>query len=350
MPGKLFFARRNNYSIPFHHASVSSKSLRFSMFLANPAGSELSICLRCQYRSAVRQRNRQRRPIPIPVLSVLPAYRLITLGAQPQQQQQRVAQHEVRNHGDEHVIPSRKASRKLSRRVHIYPKDSVSIASLGKPGEVLLLQQTGTIEKKDSIFQMEEATGNDPDPDNLQMMHRIDDERGRIEPERVTQNLETLKATCLQGRSGKVTASRYKKLAKTMHDGFTRSQLCDYLANSSSTSIPVQQADHLSNPHFTNLYTRSSWRSGSTFFPGDSSARLAALRKRLRGSSSQVQSIQNELINKNASKRLIVDHILRQRWGLVAKEELHSSGELDIEISKAYLNVILSHSKKYTTV
>lgn len=213
--------------------------------------------------------------------------------------------------------------------------------ALGKPGEVLLVQEDLRSKKTFFPFQMVESIEDTSAPDASQIIDAIDAERGPTNGDQVAKNLANIRDTWFKSKFGSPTTAEYNALAKSLYDGFTVKQLLRYFGDVRNSS-PLARHMELLNPHSTNLYTRSSWTAGSTPFPGDASARLTILKQEV---SIQPQDVEKLSARKSSDKHALVDKILQERWHIRTQQEMSSPGELDIWMSQEHLDIMLNHSK-----
>lgn len=302
------------------------------MFPTTAIAHNLSICLRCQYRLSV-QRTQQKRP-RLPLVHLVS--RLLTSRASIYQH---ILQPKDLALSDEHVTEGQSKDWLFDK----YHKAFLDINALGKRGEVLVMADDLTKEEKDDAFEKKEAVNSSVAMDASQIIDKIDGETGMVGSERVAENLENIRLIWTQDQSKAPTVSEFEELAKSLYDGFTKRQLLHYFL-----SLRDQDSQsELLGAFGTDLYKRSQWTPGSTHFPGDALKRLNDLKAEIqakKGSNKVLKPfLKYRMIREN--KHIIVDRILRQRWHLRTQEDLKTSGELDIWLSRDHLKVLLIHRK-----
>ena len=193
--------------------------------------------------------------------------------------------------------------------------------------------------KGDFLFEMKETFGQIRGMDHSQMVDTIDSGKEEIHPELVSKILEEIKASWLDITSKVPTASELEGLGSYLYDGFTIKQLRSYLE---SGNRPIDYLD-LYLPYFSSQYKRSSWRAGKTTFPAHRSARQIALK-------AEFDALGKPHEAREGNKHELVRKILVQQWRLISWEEMNSSGELDIWISRQQLDLVLNHSKDIVAI
>lgn len=332
----LCFSLRDSYLIVNKNYSIQARpflrSLSFFMFLAAPKFHDLTICLKCRYRIAMQQRLLPKRPHPFPLSSFV---RSVSGFHTTTQLLEQLSLEGVPNFGNRRVfqISRPELSLRLGKR-----KVLLGMGSLGEPGEALLIDQDPFRDKKNQ-FQMKETTTEARGVDHSQMVDTIGAEKEQLNAERVSKSLEEIKATFFDSLSGSATASELQILASSLYKGFTAKQLRNYYKAGNQTTDYSDLLLQYSSPY----YTRSSWRVGSTDFPDHASAGKNTL------------SPESDVHGKSQGatgvvKMDLVQKILKNQWLLISKEEMGSSGELDILILHQHLDLLLNHSKKAATV
>lgn len=317
------------------------------MFPTAATAHNVSIGLRCQYRLSVQQQTRQKRPR-------IPLNRLVSrlLTSRPSTTQQ-ILRPKFLTLSNEKIIENLPRGRFDPRPDNFkkYQKAFLDINALGKPGEVLVMADNPTERVRDegSAFKKKEIVEGSATMDASQIIDKMNGEAGMVGSERVAENLENIRLSWRQDRSKAPTLSEFKDLARSLSDGFTRRQLLHYFHVQSSRHLDPQL--ELLGACSTDLYTRSQWRPGSMPFPGDALRHFDDLKAEIEAKkgSGQVLKPPMKYTSKGTSKPVIVDQILRQRWHLRTQEDLKSSGEVDIWLSRVHLKVLLNHRKNLPT-
>lgn len=200
--------------------------------------------------------------------------------------------------------------------------------------------------EKDKPFEKKEVFEDSVAMDASHIIDKIHGEIGMVGSERVAKNIENIRLAWRHDQSKAPTVSELEELAMSLQDGFTKRQLLDYFFVQSAR--PLDSRLELLSAGSTDLYKRSQWSPGSTPFPGDALNRLNGLMAEIEAQKGSGQVLKHSMKNleTRSNKRYIVDQILRQRWHLWTQEDLKSSGELDIWLSRDHLKVLLNHRRE----
>lgn len=243
------------------------------------------------------------------------------------------------------------------KRANLYCKDSLGITTLGRPAEVLRVQDAPprTFERKWWLFQNEgDRSPNSAEPlTSSEILERVNSERGLVSAARAKENIEASKQEWVSNRKKldlPPSEQEYYELGRKLHDGFTIKQLLGYF---NEAKIPVtSDLTDVGRPFHSAHLTRSEWRAGITPFPGDALNRLQPLAtdlKSRKSTSSKMAYTENMLIyegrhSEDPVKYILVNKIIRQCWNIKPIEEVESVGEVDVRIREAHLELITSHS------
>ncbi len=344
-----------------------------SSFLPTVTGAH--VCLRCRLRLA-NGRARLRRSLPSPLIE-RPSGRL---SVQAHRRQETVRLHNtlaneqslVDNPTDFSVKATHKEddiklpndakpkqaperSRLFFKRANLYSKKALGVTTLGKPAEVLRVQDAPRrVGRMWFLSQNEDNTSpySAETMSSADIFQRVASERGLISAESAKANIEAVKQEWLTGRDEpdrKPSESECCELRRRLHDGFTTNQLLAYF---NGAKLPLSaDSDDLSRPYRSPLMIRSEWRAGITPFPGDTFHRLQPLDTDPKGANSgshEKAYTRHMLFNegkhsRDPNKNIIVNKILRQCWNIAPKEELEIVGEVDVCMPKAHLELITSH-------
>ena len=330
---------------------TSRHSLLHPMFVTEPSAGRLSICLRCQYRSTLRENTIWRS----------------SRGPRDQQwrrinQTSRPSQQPAEAHNDsfdlEHPDYDTGRTNAVQKRIHherrhiLYRRDPLGIDSLGRPAEALIVHQR----VKPNRVRARPAPRETPLVSASELLVRIEAERGVVGAQQVAEHLEEAKSSWAWNlpRNRKPTLVEYRALEKKINEGFTRLQLAEYYGQDE-----VGFADDLSSPDSNSLYTRSEWCPVTTTFPGNAAQRLNKIETETRQrhdstpETGDVIKPQEEL---NATKEVssepkstILSKILRRRWQIQTVDEEETTGQIDIWPRRAHLRLLLNHSEHYLT-
>ncbi|KAL8763634.1 MAG: hypothetical protein Q9184_000634 [Pyrenodesmia sp. 2 TL-2023] len=258
-------------------------------------------------------------------------------------------------------VEPKKASKKSGyyfKRANLYSRDSLGVTTLGRPAEVLRVQDAPprSSERKWWLFEKEGERNlfSTETLTSADILQRVISERGIVSAERVRANIEAAKQEWLVGREEpdrQPSKSECYELKRKLHDGFAIKQLLGYY---NGAKLPeTTDMDDLSRPFRSSLLIRSEWRAGLTPFPGDALHRLQPFDAEpeigQRGSPVRAYT-ENMLLyesrqSKDPVKHIIVNKILRQCWNIKPKEELEAIGELDVRMPEAHLKLMTTYAK-----
>ncbi|KAL8933154.1 MAG: hypothetical protein Q9216_006501 [Gyalolechia sp. 2 TL-2023] len=242
------------------------------------------------------------------------------------------------------------------RRARLYSRRALGITTLGKPSEVLRLQDAAPQSSEKKWWLMQPQSDGSPNPEepltSSDILERVASERGLVSPSRAKGNINRLKQewlSVLKQPDHPPSESDCHELGKRMYRGFTLKQLLGYI-NETSIAVSTDLTD-LNTPFRSALLTRSEWEAGVTPFPGKTAKRLQTLSLEPRNNQESGRRktysiytlIQENQGSKAPIKFLLVNKIMRQCWNIRPKEELESIGEVDVQIPEAYLELINSH-------
>ena len=233
------------------------------------------------------------------------------------------------------------------KKIFIHTKDDLGIESLGQPAEALVLPAA---EKQlETRFNSTKSEKIDPTgrPSSVdEILHRIQAEKEIVSARGVAKNLEDLRDTWAVSRylrNRSPPAKECEDFVEKIYHGFSKGQLYGYY---SEGYLPVPDPSNIELPYSTKAYTRSSWTAGSTPFPGDAHLRLRSARLSagaLVPAKSPTFLTPNELIH--FPKRVLVEKILWERWGIRSRQDEESLGELEIWLQYEHLCLLMSHSQ-----
>ena len=241
------------------------------------------------------------------------------------------------------------------KRVHLYSKDDLGVRTLGKPAEVLRLRELPDRHKAskwwskpddNSLHTNEPLTASD-------ILKRVISERGLASTARVAENIEQLKQDWLASLGNQElgpTESECSRLGKLLYHGFTTKQLSGYLRELRVPRYRYRDVLDLSGPFVSTSFTRLEWRLGVTPFPGKASQRLQAMAKDGREQDvTPAHSATTLLAESRRSgdpfKHVQVNEVIQKCWNIKPREALYSTGEVDITIPEAHLELLASHSR-----
>lgn len=336
-----------------HHSNTS-------MSIPSSAIREASICLRCQYRLSLRRKPKLRQP-PLTPHQI----RHFGLGRGLHQEQTPIKDVDSYDEGSSTIsnappqpditvtyVPWKNPARVLSFRKPTPPKDSLGFVSLGQPAEVLILKDQREREELDRYYRDVRSSETDADPpaeslSSSKMLEEMNAERGIIGIDQVCKNIDAAKEEWMkdsaqsklpwENTASVVTKRQYEEVASRLNKSFTTSQLAAYLYRNED----IEKLDPLDlhNQYRSNLYTRSSWKPGTTEIWQSRAPEVASI---VRGSI----GAKFETSEKHATKKgNLTDRILRSCWRIRPREDEKSIGEMDIRLHAEHLNLIINHRK-----
>ena len=283
---------------------------------------DLSVCLRCQYRIVIQRRIKR-----TVVSSVAQSSRYLASSSQTTARSERIDSRDERT--------GREKWRRIPNSVPIHSREAFGMSSHSKRGEILQLRQN--VERKFvSHFPLAEEVGNSEpvalDPGKI--VEAIETRGKIVDSKEITETLGSIRLAWSQNISGYPTAEEIDALTQRLCTGFTTKQLQSYFVNKESL-VPLPSQMELLEPRRTPLYTRSSWKFGTTPFPTPAKP------------NSQSNSPQSKARTiPGRDKRAIAQRIVQKRWQLRAQEEMCSVGEVDILLPGAVLTLLVEHSEK----
>ncbi|KAL8824118.1 MAG: hypothetical protein Q9191_005285 [Dirinaria sp. TL-2023a] len=233
------------------------------------------------------------------------------------------------------------------KRIYIHTKNYLGVQSLGQPAEALVVQ---TAEKSlETSFFSRNPEKIDPTerPSSVdEILNKIQTEKEKVSAGGVAKNLEDLRdvwAVSRISRNKSPTAEECKDLVETICRGFSRKQLYGYY---SAGCFPVPDPSNIELPYSTKLYTRSSWTPGSTTFPGNAHFRLRSARLSA-GARAPTKSSTSSALHglPLVFKRVLVEKILSERWGLRSRQDEEALGELEIWFQYEHICLLMNHSR-----
>ena len=320
------------------------------MFASGSLSDRLSVCIRCQYRLAMREHAARRSMPP-------QAYQRRRFQQTSTSSQEQALAHDDPAHTErpEYLPRQRDPNRGQPyrvRRINLYNRDLLGMDSLGRPAEALIVR--GDEKERDhGLFNGDVDTfASEQLPlSATELLERINDERGIVGEQRVAENLEDVKSTWFSElqEMGRPREAEYRVLAQRVHHGFTAEQLADYYGQRTLSQSTNADPEDLSSASVHDLYIRSAWNSGTTTFPETAAARLASIRKaaarRSTRNTAKLQEAQNVPYSRTTPKVVLVDKILRTMWRLRTIEDEEALGEIDILPRRENLGVLLNHRK-----
>lgn len=312
-----------------------------SVMLAGPLTNDASICLRCQYRLFARKSLRKRRQSSSSFTQSTRSFAYFTCLRQEQLES-----------GSRPQYVQDPPEFKPWRHLKLHTKESLDVKSLGKPIEIIKMRDYPLRPFNTICNKLEKSDKASRTMSSSEMVALMDEESGLVNARRVAVNMAQIKSrwlSKLQDGSGVARVSEYNAIAESLMDGFTQNQLSHYYVTESSDVLLPSNAAEISSPSSTDLFTRSSWRLGSTDFPGNASSELQAVRAHLnQGSDNPFRSIDviqkvQETSSSKSTKRILVDKILREKWNIQTDIEREMAGEVDIWVHREHLELILNH-------
>ena len=219
-------------------------------------------------------------------------------------------------------------------------KEALGIDVLGGPANIFIIEPE---EKKKRIraFVLEAENTNDGarELDETEILQRVEDERGIIDPEEACRNIDEVRHAWMLERGndhGYVTDDEYKSLAGKLTAGFTRVQLQVYLAQNEQKSI--DDGSGLEQSHVSRIFTRSSWRAGTTPI---ADTRAPPFCKMLDETHPNTVPNQHHIYDKHD----LVENILRKAWHVYPSSRELELGELEIRLQPHHFGLIMRHRR-----
>ena len=336
------------------------------MWKTSTALQEAPVCLRCQYRLALRRR----RPQLIPQRSHVQQprqHRHFALG-RPLYQDTATAPEDDNDPALGTTIFSWEIPKKPVKRIDrsrgtfTSTKDSLGFDTLGEPAEVLIIKereaQDGGEHSRSSLTSPNPASHDLPperaDVDqppipptsSKDILDEMDAERGIVDMEQVFENIEAVKSGLRKDKTlpwesiaGTVRAKDYGTVAGRLTKGFTWHQLAAYYRE----KVKGQDLDPFELHHvFGNqLYARSSWKAGTS--------ELWRIRAPMILEVDNYAGLKREApaLKSFATKEAIVFEIMTRGWRVRPLEEASYQGEMDIRLKPSHIALIINHSMQH---
>ena len=331
------------------------------MFKFAPLTQEISVCLRCQLRLSLRKRSRQgitnrSSTTPQQLRGFAPSRKL--------SQDQAILSDDVLL--DEGLIaPVRKhdpfgptrEGRALPRAVsrhtgvkhlHRGHKDTLTFNALGKPAEVLVLDdgRVATGGHSDSVEVRSKLAAEDREINVLSssdMLDEIDAERGLADTDQVFNNIEGIRNSWIaksKSNPAIFSPAEHAEIASQLGRGFTIRQLAVYLERA-DVDKPKDPLD-LRYEFSSDVYSRSAWTPGT---PSPQQSRAPKLARPGKDGKTRKNLVYEDLDRQLSAKSMLVERILRQCWQFNVRQDESTEGELDIRLHVTHLDLIMNHSR-----
>ena len=217
---------------------------------------------------------------------------------------------------------------------------------LGKPAEILILRDEQR-HKRETQSNSTAPPSSESLPNQIsssELLQTIEAERGIINQAKVFANIENLRRSILKQTNefGLTVATKYRDFASKVHDGFTVTQLQNYIDSEPPVSFSTNET--FLDAASTTLYTRSPWVKGKTPFPERALSRLHPSGISNKKPEAVRRSNANNDLKRPTKKNSLVEQILRQIWRIRVKAEEESIGELDARLQPGHLKLLLLHS------
>ncbi|KAG9228847.1 mitochondrial inner-membrane-bound regulator-domain-containing protein [Amylocarpus encephaloides] len=274
----------------------------------------LHICLQCQRRLAQRCRSSY----------LQRAYQSTALGTERAQFD--ATSRQISSKGNALPKPTRKPLAQTRQRL--------AFDRFGKPADVLVLRESKITKYDPSIY-----LKNLPNPEEVDILARLNDERGLATEEEVARNIDEFRpAAGNHPRDRK----RFNALIRSMQDAFTTPQLERYIksfpsrnasqadiaiSSSSPSMIPESQT---SPDHKTSVLRRSSWVAEEI----DLYDYLARKKPSMRGYA----------LASHTRKQQVLVYLLRECWKLELRDVASKKGHLEVRVRPGDLDVLLLKS------
>ena len=238
------------------------------------------------------------------------------------------------------------------RRIKLHRKDALGVDSLGRPAEVLVVNNAQEeLVNVLHVRRSDQYGGEEAPASANEMLEGIKAEQGIPSEHGVAKNLEQLRDTWFSYRKRKgrpLSPAEHEDLLARLDVGFTVKQLAGYYVQTASDLIA--HPSNLDQPYSSSTYTRSSWIAGTTHFPGDASTRLKNSKSMAKEIEQVGVNVEGERadpivpqIKANTPKRTIIEKVLSECWQLRSARDEDAIGELDVWIQPEHNHLLLNH-------
>ena len=231
---------------------------------------------------------------------------------------------------------------------------TLDIDALGKPAQIRIVRDQLDHEKrpyKDRGVPFTAWSNGTSPPDQLDSQRTVDSadllqgiarETGIIDESSISDNIEQLRKKLLKSENvaDAPTLSQCREVAQQLHDGFTTPQLESYLTK--TERVFAKDVLDLTEGYSAKSYARSRWFAGVSAFPNDALKRLDPMSDETE--KNIIGLVPDAGRTKQTIKQHLTERILRFSWKVITLEERQSDGEVDIQLQRDRLSLLLNHS------
>ena len=242
------------------------------------------------------------------------------------------------------TVPGHTGTRHLPRG----HKDTLTFDALGKPAEVLVLNdgQMASEGHSNSLEVRSKRAAEDREINVLSssdMLNEIDEERGLVDTHQVFENIDGVRDSWLAKSKSDppvFSAAEHAEIASQLGHGFTTRQLALYL-DRADVGKPRDPLD-LRYEFSSNIYSRSAWTSVT---PSPQQSRAPKLVRPGKDRKMRKSLIYEKAERQLSAKSMLIQRLLRQCWQFNVRQDESTEGELDIRLHATHLDLIMNHSR-----
>ncbi|MCJ1398171.1 hypothetical protein MMC11_001368 [Xylographa trunciseda] len=221
---------------------------------------------------------------------------------------------------------------------------------LGQPAQIRILPDRPRLQEKYPVVENPQLDPRDStSPEEI--LRTMMEEQEALDPADINDHIEGFhRQFTAKGILGNApTLAQCREVAQELHDGFTTSQLENYLKSWKENGVELRTAnyDDMEERFRSKLCTRSAWFTGLSKFPEEAILRLDPGISAKKKDKFLLGFDPPEGKIKQTDKQQVMERILRQAWKIRCKEEKAMEGELDILLQAEHLRLLLLHSKLY---
>ena len=317
------------------------------MFKTGIFTQRISVCLRCQYRLAWRQKLRLRSKATY--LQKHQQHRRFTLGRYLHQQEASASLGPDDDIISKSIItyePSNGAYKRnpQGRNNFTSSKSDLGFDALGKPAEILIIREREKSDHDTPRRSPISSSTHEPRHETIsprEILAEIDAERGIVDIVQACENIDDVKTIFQtdpklpwESVGSIVSTQEYEEATTKLRKGFTVAQLAAYFRKNVDRR-PVGPLD-LHHSFSSTLYARSSWEPGTTDLWQIRAPGLKNVRKEVGGFRGSYKL--------KKQKSAVISDIMTHCWRVRPADEASSQGEMDIRLQPAHMALIVNHS------
>jgi hypothetical protein len=317
--------RRRRDKNEFSCCPSNAAAAVLSTLMIAPRATGAFVCLRCELQSA-RARVLVRLPGRLPRAS----FSASALHRNDLDELEAASQKERKDR----TVSSRPLGPKRKRRGKSVLQESVArlsgMKALGTDAEILVLRDVNPPPEVEEPVQSPKQAP--PEALSADILASLDKEGGPVTQDEINKQLDSLrpKSNSADDEPEYITVAEYRKLTKTLTEGFNVRQLSKYFAHAKGVGAAKVKKEVLNDLKAAKLPSkrpvgRTRW------YPS-----ITSLTERL----PRPADVHKTGGKTSLSKKLLVDQIVRNAWGTVLLEEVESPGEIELTLKPWQIDLL----------